>query len=146
MLSYEATHVPSNLGIEDAVAAIKEVLLGTFVPPPDTDPYAVLLLRQFKKPTSPVQSNLNPMAEPFVPRRIITTEDHIKWGKKTKESTSAGISGIHFGHLKAHCKRVELAEMDASMRSVVYSTGHSYAQSEKGIKITELTNSAPSGS
>ena len=111
------------------------------MPPPDTDPYAVALLKHFKRPTQPLSSSLNPNAAPFIPRKTITTTDHIKWGKRTKESTSAGISGIHFGHLKAHCKREELAELDASLRSVAYTTGHTYSRYKKGIDVQLLKRS-----
>ena len=102
---------------------------------------AVLLLKHFKRPTRRIPSSLNPNAKPFIPRRIITTEDHIKWGKKAKESTSAGLSGVHFGHLKAHCKRPALAELDASSRSVAYSTGHTYPRFKKGIDVQLLKRS-----
>jgi hypothetical protein len=66
-----------------------------------------------------------PKVQDFNPRTHITTDDHIKGWKRQKERTSGGLSGIHFGHFKAHIKRQNLAEIYASMQSLPYTTGYS---------------------
>jgi len=38
--------------------------------------------------------------------------------KKSKEATTGGHSGLHLGMLKANSKVPELAQLDASMRSL----------------------------
>ena len=44
---------------------------------------------------------------------------------KEKERISAGISGIHFGQMKACAQSQELADFEATMNHIPYATGYS---------------------
>jgi hypothetical protein len=71
----------------------------------------------------------------FKPRTHITTEDHIRGWKRQKEKTTGGMSELHFGQYKAHLKDRALAAFNASMRSVVYTTGYSLRRWKKGLDV-----------
>jgi len=91
------------------------VLAGTYQPPPGTPRGARLFLKHAKKPPGIVDSQLG-----------ITTEYHISAMKKSKEATTGGRSGLHVSMFKANSKVPELAQLDASMRSLSNYTGYSY--------------------
>ena len=126
----------SEFGYMANTPAATEVLQGTYTPPPNTDEHARILLRALQTPQE-ISDNVGN----FTPNRHITTEAHIQGWKKAKEKTSAGVSGRHFGMYKAHIQRPELAELDASMRSVAYSTGFSYNRWKKGADVQLLKRS-----
>ena len=46
--------------------------------------------------------------------------------------------GIHFGHFKAHTLHNLLAEVDATLRSIAYTTGYSYKRWHKGLDVQLL--------
>ena len=108
---------------------------GTFDPPQGTDSHTVSLLRELKKVSIP------PGKLPYLPRRGITTEDHVRAWKKFREKTAGGKSGLHFGMFKAHISRRKLAELDASQRSLAYSTGFSYPRWKIGLDIQLMKKS-----
>jgi len=56
--------------------------------------------------------------------------NHVSAVKKSKECTTGGRSGLHVGMFKANSKVPCLAQLDASMRSLANSTGHSYLHSQ----------------
>ena len=105
----------SDFGYFGDTAAGQAVLNGTYVPPPGTDFYSTLLLQHMERPTNVPAHSQCPL--------FVSTEDHIASWKRTKEYTSSGISGLHFGMFKARCKDADLAAFDASRRSIMYSTG-----------------------
>ena len=69
---------------------------------------------------------------------FVSTEDHVASWKRTKEYTSSGISGLHFGMFKAQCKDVDLAAFDVSRRSIMYSTGSYYPRWNTGVDVMLL--------
>ena len=89
-----------------------------------------MLLQALKRP-----QRTNPNVSP---RLYISTDDHIKAFKKTKERVSAGMSKLHYGMFKAHIKRRHLAEMDASMRSIAYTTGYVHKRWKRGLDVQLL--------
>ena len=119
--SFMQEPLTSHFGYRAKTPARDQVTNGTFQPPPGTDPHAAELIVGLKAPA--ISTGNKPK---FTPRRGISTEDHVRAWKKAKEKTAGGKSGLHFGMFKAHIKRSHLAEMDASMRSIAYSTGFSY--------------------
>ena len=123
----------SEFGYRNDTQAAQEVLDGTYVPPEDISDACKKLLQGLRTP-----HNIRIRPTKFRPRRRITTEDHIKAFKRAKERTSAGMSNLHFGMFKAHIKRRNLAEMDASMRSVAYTTGYSYKRWKRGLDVQLL--------
>jgi len=58
-------------------------------------------------------------------KAILTTDTFSKGWMKMKEKTSAGISGIHFGYMKAYTGRVSLANFKATIRHIPYNIGYS---------------------
>ena len=121
----------SIFGYRGDTQATEQVLDGTLPTPPNIEEAGHLLLKSLQRPV--------PRDGVQVPiRKVITTDDHIRAFKRAKEKTSAGMSGIHFGHFKAHIKRRRLAEMDASMRSIAYATGYVYKRWIKGLDVQLL--------
>ncbi|MCA1800735.1 MAG: hypothetical protein LC650_05530, partial [Actinobacteria bacterium] len=115
---------------------VESVLQGTFVPPENCDPHAQLLLQGLQQPAILRQPN-----PPYQPRTTITTEDHIKGWRRIKERTSSGMSGLHFGMFKANATNPILAEIDASIRNVAYTTGHAYNRWKRGLDVQLLKRS-----
>ena len=109
------------------------VLNGTYQCPPGCARESDTLIRGLRTP-----HNIRIRPTKFRPRTKITTEDHIKGFKKAKERTSAGMSKLHYGMFKAHIKSRILAEVDASMRSVAYTTGYSYRRWKRGLDVQLL--------
>jgi Reverse transcriptase (RNA-dependent DNA polymerase) len=56
-------------------------------------------------------------------------------GKKSKEYTSSGRSGIHFGHFKAGCDDDEICNFDKWFLEISMSTGYLYARWHQGIDV-----------
>ena len=123
----------SEFGTRNNTQAAEQVLNGTYMPPAGASVASRILLAGLRTP-----HNIRVRNTKFRPRRYITTEDHIKAFRKAKEKTSAGMSKLHFGMFKAHIKRRRLAEMDASMRSVAYTTGYAYKRWKKGLDVQLL--------
>jgi hypothetical protein len=112
--------------------AHEQVLQGIYKIPATCDRATEMLIQGLARP-----SGLHGRAQD-IPRTHITTEDHIRGWKKQKERTSGGISGLHFGHYKAHAQARDLAAFDASMRSVAYTTGYSFKRWKKGLDVQLL--------
>jgi hypothetical protein len=106
------------------------VLEGTYIPPPGTDYFATLLIGHMGYPVG--------MDSTTCISDSITTEDHVLSWKRAKEYTSAGISGLHFGMFKAQATDPDLAEFDASRRSLMYNTGNIYPRWNDGIDVMLL--------
>ena len=123
-----------EFGAQGETEASDEVLEGTYTPLTTTDPYAQTLLQGLQIPDAFQTS-------PFQPRRYISTECHQRGWKRAKERTSAGMSGLHFGMFKAQATIPELAELDASMRSLAYTTGFSYRRWKRGLDVQLLKRS-----
>jgi hypothetical protein len=123
----------SNIfGFHNETQATQEVLDGVFECPANATACTKDLLQHLQ--TAPIARD----AEVLTPRKHISTDDNIKAWKRAKERTAAGISGLHFGMFKAHTHRRKLAALDASMRSIAYMTGFSYARWKKGVDVQLL--------
>jgi hypothetical protein len=121
-----------DFGYRQNRAAHEQVLQGVYQVPTTCDRATALLIQGLARPTT------QPSHPPCTPRTHITTEDHIRGWKKQKERTSGGISGLHFGHYKAHIQERDLAAFDASLRSVAYTTGYSFRRWKKGLDVQLL--------
>ena len=117
-----------NEQVEDAV------LRGTYTPPAGTSRYAQLFLNQCTLP-------------PNLPKcdSRVSTADHCQGWKRAKERTSGGRSRIIFAMYKAESKDPMLASLDASQRSLAYSTGFSYPRWKQGLDIQLLKRSGKIG-
>ena len=92
-----------------------KVLDGTFNSPDNTDQYTQELFQALKR--LPDAGNIETTA--------ITREIFQSGWRKMKERTSAGISGIHFGHLKACALDNVLSDFESSLSNVSYISGYS---------------------
>ena len=117
----------SDFGFSGTTARAAEVLAGTYTPPPGTDPFACLLLQNMSIPP-------NVAAIPVKPA-FVSTESHQASWKRAKEYTTAGRSGIHFGQYKAQALDNGLAALDASRRSIHYSTGETLDRWKDGVDV-----------
>jgi hypothetical protein len=115
--------------------AHEQVLRGDYRIPEPCDGATELLIQGLERP-----NNIHDGTR-HIPRTHITTDDHIKGWKRQKEKTSGGMSGLHFGHYKAHAQDRDLAAFDASMRSVAYTTGYSFKRWKKGLDVQLLKRS-----
>ena len=103
-----------DLGYAGTSASCQRILDGTYSPPEGTDKYTVEYLQHMKKPPNIQQP----------PSAVVTTDDYKERWKKAKERTLAGISGIHFGHMKACEEDDSLAAFEATMCHIPYTTGY----------------------
>jgi hypothetical protein len=98
-----------DFGYRQNTIAHEQVLNGTYSVPEECDKATRLLIQGLARPTD------NHDRARHAPTTHITTDDHIRGWKRQKERTSGGISGLHFGHYKAHAQERDLAAFDASL-------------------------------
>lgn len=67
----------------------EQVLNGTYLPPPATDPYAALLLQELRQPASITPQSTD-----------LSTKTHVQGWTVQKENTSAEPSSLHFSTLR----------------------------------------------
>ena len=67
------------------------------------------------------------------PKLVISIVTFIEGWKKIKERTSAGLSGIYFGFLKAYAMSEELVDFEATVCYIPYATGYSPEEWRSGI-------------
>ena len=109
------------LGLTHSATSIAD---GTFICPDNVHPFANEFFQQFicHRHTLPAPPN------------IMTTASFKQGWKKMKEATSAAsLTGIHFGHLKAASLDDSLADFEAAIANVPYSTGYYPSQWTKSI-------------
>jgi hypothetical protein len=94
-------------------------LNGTYIPPAASPEFVKMLLPQLQRA---------PGVENQAQRPFYTQEQYCEGWKKQKERTSAGPSGLHFGHFKAAALHEVLADFDYKMMSLPYRIGFSPAR------------------
>ena len=83
----------------------------------------------------PFLSTPDKVKEQMPIRHDITTEEY-KWRwRKSREYTSCGHSGIHFGHFVASCANPELCALDKWFMEISLNTGNSLNRWYKGIDV-----------
>ena len=80
-----------DIGFTDDSIACNRILQSTYIPSPGTSPYVVEFINELQN---------HPFTGPSPPTTI-QTDDFINFWMKKKEQVSAGISGIHYRHMKA---------------------------------------------
>ena len=65
----------------------------------------------------------------------ITPEQWKSCWKQQKENTSAGPSGLHFGHLKANATDEDMCFIDATLSAIPFATGYSPTRWQKGTNV-----------
>ena len=93
----------------------RDILLGNFETPGGISPYTNEFFRQLKYADLRTER----------PKAIISSEDFRNGWKKMKENTSAGISGLHFGHMKTCAMDKSLSEFEASLCHIPFTTSYS---------------------
>ena len=97
----------SLLGL-GTTSSCKEILNNTFRAPTKADQYTTELLHCLRRhPNSPQKIDT-----------VITKEVFQEGWTKMKERTAAGISGLHFGQMKACAQSDQLANFEASISNV----------------------------
>jgi Reverse transcriptase (RNA-dependent DNA polymerase) len=72
-------------------------------------------------------------AEPIC--ETILEDEYIWRWNRSREFTSTGTSGLHFGHFQASCKDRDLCQLDRWMTEYALSTGYSFKRWQKGIDV-----------
>ena len=103
----------------------RAILEGTYRVPADILQYTAELFTQLKRAEL--------ITEP--PKAIIFSENFKKGWGKIKEQTSAGISGIHFGHMKSCVKDRMLTDFESSLCHIPYTTSHSPEKWKYNISV-----------
>jgi hypothetical protein len=116
----------SALGHIGETEVCKEILRGTYNPPPHTPIYTRELLTQLNKP----QAFISPP-----PSAQVTTSMFQEGWKKMNEYTSSGISGIHFGHMKSCAFNDFISNFESSISHIPFATGYSPDDWKKGIDV-----------
>ena len=100
----------AEIGFIGTSPACREILAGTYEPPPGTDEYTTEYLKYLKKPLN-IQ---------HAPTACITTEEFTTSWSKMKERTSSGVSGVHFGQMKACAQSPFISDFEATMAHIPY--------------------------
>ena len=93
------------------------ILNGTYIPLPGLSDGAVRFIQQLRTPPSITQEGPMPNS--------ISTESYQYYWKKTKEQTSSGVSGLHFGHYKAGLWSTKLWQLEHSLTNIPNRTSYS---------------------
>ena len=112
------------LGYLGNTRAADEILNGTYTYPTGTGRYSIELLQEFARKED--------FSSP-PPSSIMSTQDFVQGWKKMKEQTSSGISGLHFGHLKACTFSTMLSNFEATLSHIPFTTGYVPNGWKKGV-------------
>ncbi|MGB0809178.1 MAG: reverse transcriptase domain-containing protein, partial [bacterium] len=110
----------------DTSAAV-EILEGTFVPPPDTDPRTLLLFDEMASIWSRMGNGEISIS--------VSQEDFQYYWRRVKERTSSSLSGIHFGHYKSMAHDDNLSQLMARKLSLTTTTGASPDRWARGLSV-----------
>ena len=104
-----------EIGFDGTSEVCRQILDGTYIPPPGTNDYTKAYLQELKRPQH--------LHQP--PQAAIPTSTFKDGWKKINEHISSGLSGIHFGHMKACGRDDTLANFEATMCHIPFATGYS---------------------
>ena len=113
-----------DLGYLGLTNAASSIINGNYTCPQNAPPFTEEFFQQFA---------YNPNTS-TAPPNIMTTSAFKQGWKKMKESTSAAsTTGIHFGHLKSASLDPSLADFEAAISNVPYSSGYYPKQWKESI-------------
>ena len=115
------------LGYNADTEAGMQILEGTFVAPPGTDPATIIILREIARIWT-----LMGNGEVSI---IVTKEDFQHYWKQMKERTASSISGRHFGHYGAAAHSDLLSEVHARHTALVTKTGAAPKRWSRGLSV-----------
>ena len=87
---------------------------------------------------SSAQKRHNKTTEWEKQKMYINVQDHCRAWKSAREKTASAPSGIHFGCWKANTEDIELATVDAIMRSIPMRTGYSLERWQQCVDMQLL--------
>ena len=93
------------------------ILEGSYIPPPETDKYAILFLQELRMPEN-VRNN--PMSDV----EVTPERNKAAWSKQ-KEAVSSEPAGLTFSHYKAGAQDAAINRFDALLRCLPYKYGFS---------------------
>ena len=106
-----------DLGYLADTPEARAILDGTYIPAPETDQYAIMLLQAMKMPDNVKD---HPMTNTEV-----TPENNARAWAKQKEAVSSEPEGLSFSHYKAGAQDTEINRFDALLRCLPYKYGFS---------------------
>ena len=95
--------IHQDIGFNGTYYICLKILQVHYNAPPNTNDYTTVYLRQLRR-----APNINEPPQVIVPPKIFQEG----WSKM-KEHTSPGISGLHFGHLKASSQPPLISDFEA---------------------------------
>jgi hypothetical protein len=119
-----------DLGLYGIGPNADAILQGTYEIPTGTDYWAAELIRHLRMDERVAFS-------PSVSLTIPTQLHQMGW-KRSRERTSSGPSGIHFGHFIAGSSHPLLADFDACMANIPYATGYAPLRWRRGTDVELL--------
>jgi hypothetical protein len=118
-------HLAQDLKYDALTKSGAAVLNGTYRAPTGTSIYTQEFLHHLQLQ----QSTITP------PQAHITTTMFRDGWRKMKEQTSAGISGLHFGHLKSCASDNFLSEYESCVSHIPFATGYSPLLWQYGVNV-----------
>ena len=113
-----------HLGHNLTSVSLNEILRGNIELPPGTNRYKRELLQEMRQ--------VDTLTYP-APAPIVTTSDFREGWGEMKERTSSGISGLHFGHMKAVACDPRLSDFEVTLAHLPYCSGYVPKSWRKGI-------------
>ena len=104
----------SILGYNGKTQGAQDILNGTLEFPVGTSEYTRNFIHELRR---------EPIIHHPAPPALMETKSFQQGWQQMKERTSAGISGINFGHMKACADDNELSQFEATVSHIPYSTG-----------------------
>lgn len=113
------------LGVYADTGTAAEILEGSFVPPPTTEPATAIVLEEMGRIWEQIGEG-----EVSV---VVTREDFQYYWRRAKERTSSSLSDIHFGHYKALAHDDYLSSIMARKISITSRSGKAPSRWTRGL-------------
>ena len=105
-----------------------KVLEGTYVVPEGVDEYSKILIQGMVKHDETAETS-----------NAFTTNEWVQEWTSSKESTSSGMSGLHFGHMITICKESRgISSMLAAVTSTIMKSGYSLNRYKNSLNVMLL--------
>jgi hypothetical protein len=104
-----------ELGYLADTPAVEAILQGNYIPSPDIDMYSAKLITEQNIPEG--------IRKGEITSEFISTQYHVQAWTKHKECISLDPDGLSFSHYKASIQDPQIADFDATLRSLPYQYG-----------------------
>ena len=115
----------TQLGFLGTTEAAQQILDGTYIAPPDLDPWTAHFLDQLRR-LRDSDSEID---------TTISAEDYKQFWKSSRERTASSFSGLHFSHCKAAAQSDYLSECHAITTELAYASGFSLPRWQVGLSV-----------